>query len=62
MIITSRKMITNTQYIAFVYGGKLNAISQYDHYAVYPHLDPLKEKIQEMVSSKKQVCRHHLTL
>lgn len=32
-----------------MYKGKLNAISQYDHYAIYPDLFPLKDMIKEKI-------------
>ena len=39
-------MTYDFEFRVFVCGGAVTAISQYDHYGVYPHLTPLKARIQ----------------
>jgi hypothetical protein len=40
------------EFRAFVCQGALTAITQYDHYAQYPHLLPLKAQIEAKIKSK----------
>ena len=40
------------EFRAFVHGNKLNAISQYDHYAIYPNLPPEKPNFERMIRSQ----------
>jgi gamma-glutamylaminecyclotransferase len=47
------------EFRTYIHKNQLNAISQYDHYAVYPHLFPIKEKIQQRIIEKwKEVHPH----
>lgn len=39
------------EFRVFVYRDKITAISQYDHYAYYPHLESIKQKIEASVRS-----------
>ena len=49
------------EFRAFVCDNQLTAISQYDHYAIYPYLEGQKEKIQKLiVSTWKKVHQHIL--
>eukprot|EP00026_Physarum_polycephalum_P005786 Phypoly_transcript_05824.p1 GENE.Phypoly_transcript_05824~~Phypoly_transcript_05824.p1 ORF type:complete len:588 (+),score=94.49 Phypoly_transcript_05824:110-1765(+) len=48
------------EFRGFVYKGKLNAISQYDHYAIYPDLESLKEKIQAKIFELWQEVHSHI--
>jgi hypothetical protein len=48
------------EFRGFVYKGKLNAISQYDHYAIYPNLESMKEKIQAKIFELWQEVHPHI--
>lgn len=37
------------EFRGFVHKGRLNAISQYDHYAIYPYLLGMQQKIQDLI-------------
>ncbi len=39
-------MTYDFEFRVFVCGGAVTAISQYDHYGVYPHLAPMRDRIQ----------------
>jgi hypothetical protein len=39
------QLTNENEFRAFVNKGKLNAISQYDHYGVFPKLEPIKELV-----------------
>jgi hypothetical protein len=44
------ELTLDNEFRAFVCQNKMTAISQYDHYAYYPHLQPLKDAIQQQVN------------
>jgi len=47
------------EFRGYVHKGKLNALSQYDHYGVHPDLELIKDKVQEKVFDMwKQVHPH----
>ena len=48
------------EFRAFVYKGKLTAISQYDHYGVFPHLQPLKPIIEASIREQWQLMHDHV--
>ena len=37
------------EFRAFIFNGKLNAITQYDHYCIYPNLLNIQEKIKQKI-------------
>lgn len=37
------------EFRVFVHSGRITAISQYDHYAYYPHLESQREGIEEAI-------------
>lgn len=39
-------MTLDNEFRVFVSNGTITAISQYDHYSVYPHLHPLRSKLE----------------
>ncbi|KAL6045761.1 Gamma-glutamylcyclotransferase family protein [Balamuthia mandrillaris] len=43
------ELVLDLEFRAFVYEGLLTAISQYDHYCVYPRLFTMKEEIQRAI-------------
>eukprot|EP00727_Mastigamoeba_balamuthi_P005279 m51a1_g1475 hypothetical protein (514) ;mRNA; r:266698-268435 len=43
------RLTYDLEFRAFVHRGALTAISQYDHYCVYPHLHALRERIEKVV-------------
>jgi len=48
------------EFRAFVCNDRLCAISQYDHFGVYPHLVPLKQRIQDMIVAKWNEVHAHV--
>eukprot|EP01083_Nonionella_stella_P301093 1031290_1 len=49
------------EFRCYIYNNRMTAISQYDHYAIYPYLKQQKQHIQELMVSKwKEVHQHIL--
>ena len=40
------------EFRAFINNNKINALSQYDHYSIFPYVEEKKEKIQEKIFEK----------
>eukprot|EP01087_Luapelamoeba_hula_P011320 TRINITY_DN3064_c0_g1_i1.p1 TRINITY_DN3064_c0_g1~~TRINITY_DN3064_c0_g1_i1.p1 ORF type:complete len:541 (+),score=79.64 TRINITY_DN3064_c0_g1_i1:40-1662(+) len=43
------ELVIEYEFRAFIHDNEIRAISQYDHYCVYPNLVALKERIQELI-------------
>jgi gamma-glutamylcyclotransferase (GGCT)/AIG2-like uncharacterized protein YtfP len=43
----SEDLKLENEFRVFVFGGKITAISQYDHYTYYPHLAGIKDAVQD---------------
>jgi gamma-glutamylcyclotransferase (GGCT)/AIG2-like uncharacterized protein YtfP len=48
------------EFRCFVHCNALTAISQYDHYGVYPHLEALRPRIQQLIVDKWQQVHEHV--
>lgn len=48
------------EFRAFINNNQLNALSQYDHYAIYPHVESQKENIQKRIFEKWQQVHPHV--
>lgn len=46
------ELTIDNEFRAFVYRNKLNGISQYDHYGVFPHLPAIKDKVCWLIESR----------
>ena len=53
-------MTLEYEFRAFVCNDRLCAISQYDHFGVYPHLVALKHQIQDMIVAKWTEVHAHV--
>ncbi len=50
------------EFRAFVYDGRITAISQYDHYAHYPHLEAEKHVILAAINTMWQEVHRRLQM
>eukprot|EP01126_Amoeba_proteus_P051453 TRINITY_DN6143_c0_g1_i1.p1 TRINITY_DN6143_c0_g1~~TRINITY_DN6143_c0_g1_i1.p1 ORF type:complete len:391 (+),score=58.23 TRINITY_DN6143_c0_g1_i1:81-1175(+) len=46
------ELLIENEFRAFVFKNKLNAISQYDHYGVFPNLSKIKDRVQNKILDK----------
>eukprot|EP01127_Copromyxa_protea_P007708 TRINITY_DN1761_c0_g1_i1.p1 TRINITY_DN1761_c0_g1~~TRINITY_DN1761_c0_g1_i1.p1 ORF type:complete len:501 (+),score=66.35 TRINITY_DN1761_c0_g1_i1:92-1594(+) len=49
------ELTVDNEFRAYVYKNRLNGISQYDHYGVFPHLAEIKDKIQDKIMALWEV-------
>ena len=45
----NNELSTDYEFRTFVYNNKITAISQYDHYGIFPHLFEEREKIEKLI-------------
>jgi len=48
------------EFRCFVSNDRITAITQYDHYAVYPHLEPQRASIQRLIEQKWSEVHGHI--